>query len=88
MTKKRKYLLSMGARDREDLNSQIKEILNKMTSAKEQLNNEPILSSKYDELSREVRNCRIKLMSLRIRLENLGKLSEYEVKILNKINII
>ena len=71
--------------DRDELTHQIEGVGNSIMKLQDKLANTHIMSTEYDDITREIRNLRIRAMKLRIRLENLGTLSKYEINIIERI---
>lgn len=82
---KRGNLPPTSVLDRDELTHQIEGVGNSIMKLQDKLANTHIMSTEYDDITREIRNLRIRAMKLRIRLENLGTLSKYEINIIERI---
>ena len=82
---KRGNLPPTSVLDRDELTHQIEGVGNSIMKLQDKLATTNIMTSEYDDMTRDIRNLRIKAMKLRIRLENLGALSKYELHIIERI---
>lgn len=77
--KKPKTDMNTKTQDARDLSRQIRVLFDKLRTLEDEKNLIPMISPRFDEILLERNNIRIKLTALRIRLENLGNLSQYAV---------
>lgn len=65
--------------DCRELSRQIRILFDRLKNLEDEKTTVAVISPRFDEILLEKNNIRIKLTALRIRLENLGRLSEFAV---------
>lgn len=71
--------MNTKTQDARELSRQIRVLFDKLRALEDEKNSVPAISPRFDEILLEKNNLRIKLSALRIRLENLGNLSQYAI---------